>query len=354
MCSKQYIGQKIRAARKMRGWSLDELHDRLANMPAIIPHVPLSKQSLSKYERGVVIPSGDTLQNLAYVFKLPVFFFFKPFKFTLDDAEYRKTTKMPKSELERIKILTQERLERYFTIEEICGIAQQNIVKTIVKEEKDVYLLAKKLREDWNLGLDGIVNVIETMEAHGIKVIETDTVSTFDGMSATVNGIGVIIINKGFAPERKRFTSLHELGHILMDLNEYNHETTEKYCNLFASEVLLPRDVFISMFGQKRHGISLYELRYLQSLYGISADALMYKARKENIISIQRYKYFNIKKNSDALFKAEVEKSIFQNETSFRQENLVFKALNSDLISYSRAAELLGSDLMTVSANILV
>ncbi|MCR5453749.1 MAG: XRE family transcriptional regulator [Bacteroidales bacterium] len=349
-----YIGQKIKAARKMRGWSLDELCDKLNGLPDFVSHTHLSKQSLSKYERGAVLPSGDTLHNLSYVFRLPVFFFLKPFKFTLDDTEYRKRPQLPKKELERITMLAQERLERYFDTEEICGIAQQNIVKTSIKEEKDVYNFAKNIREDWHLGLDGIVGVIETIESHGVKVIEIDTDLSFDGMSATANGVGVMIVNNQFLPERKRFTALHELGHLLMDMSAFDHDTIEKMCNLFASEMLLPREVFVSIMGKKRHDISLAELRHIQMLYGISVEALMYKARKENIISAQRYKFFSIKKNSDAEFREEVTKSVFPGETSHRQETLVYKAFNNELISASRAAELLGTDLDTIRKNVLV
>jgi Zn-dependent peptidase ImmA (M78 family) len=112
--------------------------------------------------------------------------------------------------------------------------------------------------------------------------------------------------------------------------------------------MLLPRDVFISILGKKRHNISLFELRNIQLLFGISIDGLMFKAHKEGIISDQRYKFFLIKKNSDPKFKLDVEKSLFQNETSQRQESLVYQAFNNGIISSSRAAELLNTDIVSI------
>lgn len=344
----KYIGQKIKAARKMRGWSLDDLCEALKKQNGIFSEKSVSKQTLSKYERSVVLPSGDTLLNIAHVFELPTMFFLQPFKFALNDAEYRKKTNLPKKELDKIKATVQDKLERYFETEEACGIAQTQLNKSKILSEDDVYTLAKNTRQNWNLGLDGIVNVIEAIERHGIKIIETDTDNSFDGMSGIASNSGFMVLNKNFCSERKRFTALHELGHLLMDLDGYTHKQIENFCNLFASEMLLPRDVFISILGKKRHNISLFELRNIQLLFGISIDGLMFKAHKEGIISDQRYKFFLIKKNSDPKFKLDVEKSLFQNETSQRQESLVYQAFNNGIISSSRAAELLNTDIVSI------
>ncbi|MBP5503216.1 MAG: ImmA/IrrE family metallo-endopeptidase [Bacteroidales bacterium] len=343
-----YIGQKIKAARKMRGWSLDDLCEELKKHNGVFAEKNVSKQTLSKYERSVILPSGDTLLNIAHVFNLPTGFFLQPFKFTLDDAEYRKKTNLPKKELDKIKATIQDKLERYFEIEEVCGIAQTPITKTKICTEEDVYALAKQIRKQWNLGLDGIVNVIEEIEKYGIKIIDADTDNSFDGMSGNALNSGFMVLNKHFTPERKRFTALHELGHLLMNLENFEHKNAESLCNLFASEMLLPRDVFISLLGEKRHNISLFELRNIQSLFGISVEGLMFKAHKEGIISGQRSKYFLVKKNTDPKFKSDVEKSLLKDEISQRQERLVYQAFNNGIISSSRAAELLNTDINTI------
>ena len=70
-------------------------------------------------------------------------------------------------------------------------------------------------RDFWNIGSDGIINVIDLLEEHGIKVIEIDAPESFDGLSSMVNDLyPVIVLNKAFSSERKRFTALHELGHL--------------------------------------------------------------------------------------------------------------------------------------------
>lgn len=86
----------------------------------------------------------------------------------------------------------------------------------------------------------------------------------------------------------------------------------EQYCNIFANEVLMPRQTFLQSVGEKRHDIALVELKNLQSEFGISVDALMYKARYLDVISENRYTTYWKKKNFDSNFKSQVEKSIIE------------------------------------------
>ena len=202
---------------------------------------------------------------------------------------------------------------------------------------------AVELREKWNVGTDGIVNVIELLEEHGIKVMEIKAPDSFDGLSSMVNNkYPVIVLNKNFSSERKRFTALHELGHILLTFkNSVSEKEEESLCNLFANEMLILERVFKGLFGEFRHDISYQELRSIQLQYGISCDALMYKAKDNGIISEQRYKTYYYQKNRSPEFKKMVEKSLYPSEVSNRFNRLVYNALSNELITVSKAASLL-------------
>ena len=65
--------------------------------------------------------------------------------------------------------------------------------------------------------------------------------NNFDGLATIINDkYPVIVINKNFNVERKRFTLLHELGHLLLELPECEIKYEESVCNRFASEFLFP------------------------------------------------------------------------------------------------------------------
>ena len=126
----------------------------------------------------------------------------------------------------------------------------------------------------------------------------------------------------------------------------------EALCNTFANEMLISKETFIQKIDANRKGITIYELRSLQTQYGISIDALMYKAKELNIISDNRYKNYWIKKNISPEFKDEVEKSICVTEKSNRFEFLVYKALAKDMISLSKAGYFLNIPQSNISSQL--
>ena len=252
-----------------------------------------------------------------------------------------------------IKEKIRDRIERYIEIEEILGI-DSNFVNPIKENSviapSDVYRIAEEVKNLWKLGQDGIPYVIEMLEEHCVKVIEMDAPDTFDGLSGFVgDSKPIIVLNKNFPVERKRFTAMHELGHLMLDFDEsLPQKDIERFCNLFANEMLISQDVFKRILGVSRHDISLKELRAIQSNFGISVEAQMFKAKQLEIISESRYKYFCITKNQNPAFKEQVEKSTYHDEKSGRFTSLVYRALASELITFSKASELLNESINVV------
>ena len=102
----------------------------------------------------------------------------------------------------------------------------------------------------------------------------------------------------------------------------------------------------MAMVGSSRRDISLPELRAIQMGFGVSVDALMVKANQLNIISASRLLGYYKKKNKFPNFKTEVQLSRYCNdEQSTRFNRLVFMALANELISFSKAASLLGKSI---------
>jgi len=339
------FSQRLKNARVMNGLSMDDLCKKLNNI--------VSKQSISKYESGKMMPDSTVLIALSNALNVKIDYFFRPLSVSLGNIEFRKKTKLSNRELLTIKEIIRDKLERYVEVEDICNMISDfstDFSNVTVHGEDDIYALAARLKNEWQLGEDGINNLIEILEEHQIKVIEINEVDSFDGLSGLVGAKKpIIVINKSFTVERKRFTALHELGHILLHFDEnVDSKVKEHLCHLFASEMLISRDVFFKMIGNSRKDISLNELRDIQTQFGISVDALMFKAKQLNIISEQRHKYFCMQKNKNTEFKHKVMLSTAKPENSNRFERLVYRALASDIISLSKASVLLNIPLTTV------
>ena len=323
------FGNRLKNARKMKGMSLDELClacDRV-----------VSKQALSKYENGLMEPSSTVLIALSEALDVNPDYFFKSQKVDLGRLEFRVRKSFSKKKLESIKEYVRYKVEKYIEIENTLGIKQLPLKKIFVKNKEDVILAAKKTRSNWKLGEDAIVNVISILEENGIKVIESGKYDGFDGMSCIVDGMPIIVFKYSNYPERDRFTLLHELGHLILDFDSsFEEKEREQMCHLFASEMLIPRSVFIRILGQSRHSILMDELKNIQREFGIAIEALMYKAKDCKIINENLYQSFFTRRNQ-----ACIKESFMQKEAPNRFESLVIRGFSNGVISSSKAAELL-------------
>lgn len=343
----QIFSKRLKQARKMRGLSLEALSKLIGNA--------VSRQAINKYEQGKMMPDSRMLLALSAALGVKVDFLFRPYSVEVGQVDFRKKANFSNSRCEALKERVQEEMERYLEIEQLSGNTNQFVLKREnVHSPEEARQLAIRTRAALQLGNDGISNVIEVMEDNGVKVIEVDESESFDGLCGYVNGnIPIIMVNSKFASERKRFTVLHELGHLLMKLpEEMSNKDAEAMCNAFANEMLIPYSVLISKIGDKRHDISLAELTDIQKLFGISIDAIMDILNQRGVISNNRYKTFNLKKNTDRNFRKNVQESRIPEERSGRFARMVFRALADEIISISKAAALLNSSVYKVQTQL--
>ncbi|NLC93325.1 MAG: ImmA/IrrE family metallo-endopeptidase [Treponema sp.] len=351
MNNSEIFAARLKNARVMKGFSMDELVSKLGNT--------ISKMTISKYEKCQLAPNSSIIISLAKTLNQPVDYFFRPFTMKIDSIRFRKLkSRLSAKDEKSIKENIADLIERYINIEEVCtaSVKFESPFDDEIFSFEQIKKSAILLRKKWNIGTDGIVNVIDLLEEHGIKVLEIEAPESFDGLSSLVNNLyPVIVLNKNFQSERKRFTVLHELSHLIFSFaKSVNENEEEKLCNLFASEMLILESVFKKLFGESRHDISYQELKSIQMQYGISCDALMYKAKSCGYISEQRYKTYCIQKNRNREFKNLVEKSIYPEEESTRFTRLVYNALSNELITVSKAASLLHQSVEQVREDLVL
>jgi Zn-dependent peptidase ImmA (M78 family) len=332
---KNQFGTRLASARKMAGMSLQQLSDKLDNM--------VTKQSLNKYEQDMMKPDSELLIKIANVLNVTIDYFFRETEVKLQGVEFRKKVKLSKTEEESIKQKTIDFLERYFELENLLNVKndfKNPLKRNKVKKTEDIEEYATELRGVWELGLNPIVNVVEMLEDKHIKVFEIEAPDSFDGLSAYVNEIPVIVINKNFDVVRRRFTALHELAHILLDFDKSIEEKElEKICHAFAGAFLIPKKSFIEESTIQRNHISLEELKHIKSYYGISIQATMARAKNLNIINDYVYKKFNIHFNTLGYRKNEPGEYT-GTEKSLRFQQLLYRAAAEEVISLSKAASL--------------
>ena len=153
------FGNRLKLARKMAGFSLQELANALENK--------VTKQSLNKYEMGLMNPSGDVLVAISSTLKVKTDYFLKRNQVELGEILFRKKASLPKKNEESIVEKVRDYVERYLEIENIVGTKTEfkNPLKNFkIANKKDVEQAAIKLRKEWDLGTDPIPNIIEMLE----------------------------------------------------------------------------------------------------------------------------------------------------------------------------------------------
>lgn len=334
-----YLASRLKSARLMNGLSLQGLADKIDNR--------ITKQSLSKYELGQVIPDSEMIGIISEALGVRPDYFFADQVLEFGTIEFRKLESYPAKERTRIVEIAKDELGRYLELEQILGIETrfENPISHIsISSPQDIEEAAQTLRNRWGLGTGPLSNLIELLEDHHVKVLEIESTEEFDGFCTWVNGknIPLIVLNKAKlndAPDRKRFTALHELAHLLLEVNHLPERDKERYCHAFATAMLIPQERLRIELGGKRSKLSFHELGAIKQQYGISMQALVYRAKDLGLISDnyfrQFYAVFNqlgYRKNEPVAYEG--------SEHSNRFSQLLFRALAEDFISMSKAAAL--------------
>lgn len=333
----QAIGDRIKQARQAAGLSQRGLAEKAK---------PLSAMAISKYEHGDAVPGSDVLLRLAKALGVKFEYFFRPVTAQITKTEYRKHSGFSARRQQALESRIIENLERYLAIEEVFGMErmpsfQNEKLDLVIKQTEDAEVAAAKLRQKWKLGEDPIDDLCEALEDHGVKVILIDEKDRkFDGFSCWANtDVAVIAVRKQGQGDRLRFDLAHELGHLFLKLGKGVNR--EQASHRFAAAFLVPANAVKREFPVRRTHLSPAELYSLKHKWGFSMQAWVRRLLDLGIISETYYRRVFIKFGKLGWRKQEPDKPVRPEKTR-RFERLVDQALTEGLISYSRAAEILG------------
>lgn len=169
---------------------------------------------------------------------------------------YKESRTLVENEIKKIKSVNNGK--------EIIGI--QDVVDYVKKEKKLDDIEISEIDMEASLDVDGI--------ASGLSYIEDE--------------IGYIFVDEEEPPYRKRFTVLHELGHILLHhktekspiisfrdeiidtgIISYNKNKLQEYeANLFAANILMPKNKIKELL------LNDYSILDIANILGVSVQAL--------------------------------------------------------------------------------
>jgi len=221
------------------------------------------------------------------------------------------------------------------------------------------------------------------LEAKGVKVFTPKLASEgFFGLSiAPADGGPAVVVNvwERLSVERWIFTAAHELGHLLLHLDAYDvsktdeDPTQEKEADVFASTLLMPPELFEQKLAEAR-GLPLVRLVFkLKRSFGVSWKTVLYRLSTTTPDGGRLWGRFQVEyraltgrpigpiEEPDAMAAShfkwvdppakvadEPEHLLEDDFVEGRLELLVRRAIETDAISMSRAAEILRVDVTTM------
>ena len=278
---------QLTLAREYRGLTQTELSKAVTG---------LSQSNLSKFEKGLGGLSDELLEKIFETLNFPKEFFAKKINIDLEIANYRKKSSISKTLLQDFE--TSCKFIGYL-IDEMADSVDYPDFSLVTLDLEEGYTPEKAAiftRKNFRIAPDEpIHDIFKVIENKGIIIYELNTDEKFDGISFfTPKGFAVIVINKRFTNDRKRFTLAHELGHLVMhcspDFPIPSGRNKEQEANDFASEFLMPKNAIIKSLGN----LKVSALSALKNYWLTSKAAIVRRAYSLGVINKDRYQFLNI------------------------------------------------------------
>ena len=259
-----------------------------------------------------------------------------------DRIRFRDGEKLSAKTAEALRYRIAERLEKYLELESILGMEtpfRNPIAERRPASAEDVESAAAEVRERWELGSAPIVNFLGLLEDKGLKVCEMRGLEGFEGLSGTFGAVPFLAVGMENPPDRVRFTAAHELGHVLCRFPP--GEDREGECHAFGAAFLLPRPALEKLFRPARRKVSLGDLGEIKEIYGISLQAIMYRAHGLGYVSDRQLRSFRETLRAKGWL---VEEPVaYQGkERAARFRRLLHYAVTANILDVARAAEMAG------------
>jgi Zn-dependent peptidase ImmA (M78 family)/DNA-binding XRE family transcriptional regulator len=317
---------RLTFARKRRGYKKTQL--------AELAHVDL--RSITGYESGETEPRRDIFVRIQRALNFPEEFFYSPNieEPSEDSASFRALTKM--SARHRDMALTQgaiamqfsDFLDIHFELPEVALPDLSQCSPSVA---------ADAVRRIWGIGELSIRNTIHLLESKGVRVFSLAVEAReVDAFSLWKSGKPFIFLNNQKSAEHSRFDAAHELGHLILHKHGAPHgREAEHQADSFASAFLMPQGSVLANPPSQRP--TLYELRSMKKIWGVSLSALTYRLHQLNLLTDWYYRSLFIQMAKNGFLSNEPDPC--QRESSLILPQLLMSLHKDQGLTRSRIAE---------------
>lgn len=346
---KEIIAANLIRYRKSLGLSQEQLAEQAG----------VTRQSINNYENAKTLPDSKILSALASVLSITLDDLLRSQGEGLPNFRFRAHVSFDKNAQFASQVLRM--LQTYKALEEAVGYPTYTPESTpchcVSGNKKRIQAIAAQFRHRLGLGDAPIVNLFQSVEEIGLKVIrQSIPIKGFFGLSACseVSGAFILVNTHNITTERQLFTLAHEIGHLIFHRVEYQdtlveegtkeeEKAREQVANYFAGHLLVPQAEFERIYTQTKNIVELkrhFRVSYLVILNRLAEmEIIDFSKEKAKICAIYKKQHDGASlKNSMELPPALAADEYPENE---RYECLIWQSLKLAKISEMKAAELL-------------
>lgn len=318
----------------------------------------LSRVAYRNIETGTALPRMDTLIRLAAALDMKFHELLAPVR-TLKNVRFRARKKM--NTREDVLVRVARWLEDYAELEQLLDDTKRFKFEPLAKKLERVDQGAERAKQAAvvarkTLGLkpdEAIRDICGLLEDHGVKVYPFELASAdFFGLSVSSEEGGPAIVSNVWdriSVERWIFTAAHELGHLLLHLSSYDvtraaeDKAQEDEANVFASHFLMPETIFHREWEETR-GLPLVDRVFkVKRMFKVSWKTVLYRAFPDDRDIFRRFPFEYRAATGKTLGPKDEPVRLARTEfLGDRRDRLIRQALEKEIITTSRAAELLG------------
>ncbi len=344
---KDIIAANLIRYRKGLGLSQEQLADRAG----------VTRQSINNYENAKTLPDSKILSGLGRVLGVTLDDLLRSQSEGLPNFRFRAHASFGNNPQFAAQVLRM--LQTYNALEKAVGLPSYTPESTpchqVKGNEKRIQDIAALFRHRLGLGEAPIVNLFQSVEKIGLKVIrQSIPIKGFCSLSAysDVEGAFVLVNTDNITIERQLFALAHEIGHLIFHRVEYQdnlieegtkeEEAREEVADYFAGHLLVPQSEFERMYALTQDIVKLkqhFRVSYLVILHRLAEMGIIdFALWKDKICEIYKKLHGSSLENSMELPLALELEEFPENE---RFVGLIWNALKLGKISEMKAAELL-------------
>lgn len=288
------IGLRLQEGREARLLTQAEIADRAG----------LSRATISAYEKGLRIPSIESLNKIATILDIPISYFrsARPIRESrITPLSFRRKSRASLGHLRRVERYEEWLSDIYTVFSQYLSFPTVNLplleIEFETLEDYGIEEIAIEVRKQWGMGIGPIVNLTAFLEANGFIIGRADFEQDIDGASNWRGHHPYIILNSRVTSSvRQRFSLAHELGHLVLHKladetdfeNKERHKLLETQATLFAQSFLFPAQAY----SREVPNLKFDYLIELKKRWGVSLQTIALRGRTLGIVNDDQVSYF--------------------------------------------------------------